>query len=282
MVPPFAPDGPERFGLRRRCISPESCKLQDFLQERRPARIRPGVMETPARPGSRPNARPAAAGGGRSPRGPATGRSGRPRWARGPSHDGRQPQRGSASSNAAAMSFTGPQATPGLRQRLDPVGGCRGSPARFSSSFASSARLVTRAGLVAKRGSDASSVAPEHAAQRRELPVVAGRHGQRPVGRPQRLVGGDARVRVAHPPGHHAAGHVGGGLVHHRRQHAGQQVHVHALALARAPRARSARPGSRSSRTGRPPRPPAPRPTFRGSSSPVMLISPPTACRMKS
>ena len=71
MVPPFAPDGPERLGVRRRCIRPKSCLLQDFLQDGGSATRRPGGLvagrrcQPPSQARISPSCSPSR-GGGRS------------------------------------------------------------------------------------------------------------------------------------------------------------------------------------------------------------------------
>ena len=257
-----------------------------FCNEAPVARNRPGVIGD-RQPGADlvRNARPAAAAGGRRPAGRATARSGRPPWARRPaSHDGRQAQRLGERERRGDVVDRRRTATPGPGQSAS----TQSSTPRRRSAASSSARQLGPVGHPRRVGGEprigGQRLGAQRLAQRRELAVVAGGHRQRPVGAPRSVsYGAMLGMGVAHPPGRHAGGHVGGGLVHHRGQHAGEQVHVHALALARCARGRAARPGSPPSRTGRRPRPPArPRPSSARRRSPVMLISPPTAWRMKS
>lgn len=70
---------------------------------------------------------------------------------------------------------------------------------------------------------------PDDLGERRELPVVAHREGDRPIRGRQGLVRGDARVRVAHAAGNHTGYGVGRGLVDHGRQQRAEQIHLHEL-----------------------------------------------------
>ena len=127
--------------------------------------------------------------------------------------------------------WIGAHGTPAARSRSNhsrEVRDCRRSTSRGMRS----ARFAVRSWLRVKRGSSTSSGHAEHLAQLAELPVVAGDHDQLPIRGGQRLVGEQARVRVAHPVGDGPAGDVGRGVVHQARQCRAEQADLEALPLA--------------------------------------------------
>ena len=155
---------------------------------------------------------------------------------------GSRPSR-SASSTPSAIELIGPHGTPTLfscsnHSRADQVA------SRLDQQRMELGPVAVAIGVGANRASSASSGASEHLAQRAELAVVAGRDDHVAVPGRHRLVRVDARVRVAHPVRHHAAGHVGAGLVHQPRHRRRQQVHLDVLALAGRGRGGAARPAS--------------------------------------
>ena len=126
----------------------------------------------------------------------------------------------------------------------EPLHRRRGWRSRSTSSGRSSSRLAVRSSLRANRGSSASSGTPSTSHELAELAVVAGGDDQVAVGGRQRLVGEQARVGVAHPEGHDAAGDVGAGLVDQPGQRRGEQVDLDVLARAGRVRGGAARRGS--------------------------------------
>ena len=101
-----------------------------------------------------------------------------------------------------------------------------------SSSDRNSSRCSTRAGLVAKRSSPASSGAPstpQSSANWRSLPTARTMLALAAV---KEFVGGDAGVAVAHPLRHHARDGEGRALVDQAGEQRREQVDLDQLALA--------------------------------------------------
>lgn len=127
----------------------------------------------------------------------------------------------------------GPQGTPAAVSSSNQSSAVR-VPSGPDSASTSSSRCATRAVLVAKRGSSASSRSAEPLTQGAELAVGADREDQRPVLGLEDLVRRDARVPVAHRARDDPRPEVGGGLVGERREERGEQGDLDALALAGA------------------------------------------------
>ena len=211
----------------------------------------------PARPAARRRARRAPAAAARRSTGVPENRIGCRvvGSARSPSPTsttGSSPNR-SAAANPSSMVLIGPHGTPASSSRSNhSCGRALGQPL-----------LEQRPQLVAVAGAVAVVEEPlvlgdlgdaQRRAEPLELPVVGGDHDQVGVRGRERLVGEDARVRVAHPVGHHAAGHPGRAVVDQPGERRGEQVDLDVLALAGARRGAAARPGCRSPRGCRPSR----------------------------
>ena len=182
--------------------------------------------------GSRPSARPGAAAGGSRPPASRRGAAASAPCARRPvSSTGSRPS-SAANAKACATSLIGPAGTPASPQPRRPSR----RPARVakaaSSSAASASRCSTRAALVAKRSSPASSRAPDDRAQPPEDRVVADGDGEVAVGGREGLVRGDGRVAVAQRPGTTPGVEVRRGLVEQAGQRRVHQRDLDVLAAA--------------------------------------------------
>ena len=121
---------------------------------------------------------------------------------------------------------------PGGDQQLEPLPRAAGRQRARRGSVRSSTRLAVRSALRSEPRVVGHLGDAQHPAQLAELAVVGRGDDQVAVGGRQRLVREDARVRVAHPVGHHAARDVRGAVVDQPGQRRRQQADLDVLALA--------------------------------------------------